>query len=65
MKDSALPRGATAAFSGSYDLKIQLTYEGKTEPDWLNKVHPELAAIYREWATTNKPRINAVLEKAE
>lgn len=51
-----------AIWSGSDDLRIQFTH-GKLEPDWLDQVNPELAAIYRGWLAENRPRIDAILKK--
>ena len=55
----------SAIWSGSDDLRIQFVHEGKLEPDWLDRVNPELAEIYRGWLEDNRPRIMAVLKKAE
>ncbi len=52
-----------ALWSGSDDLCYQFVHEGKLEPDWLDHVNPELAAIYRNWLEQNKPRVLAVLNK--
>ena len=53
-----------ALWSGSDDLRIQFTRKGELEPDWLNQVNPELAAIYRSWLAENRTRVEAVLNKS-
>lgn len=52
-------------WSGSDDLRIQFLREGKIYPEWLDRVNPELAAIYKEWVEENRSRIEAVLKITE
>lgn len=55
----------SSVWAGSDDLRIQFLHEGNIYPEWLDRVNPELATIYKEWVEENRSRIEAVLKCTE